>query len=628
MFGNIMQHGKKKLMPYSRLRLSASAYFYRYGKGKPKDFRKLVGPLFEKIKKEKKIRITSILIRAVNKIPKVEGCSKCRVSALCFRYKSKVPFIADDAKETKYAYLCIVDFDGFIVISKKNIVLPASFMEELTPVPAQTLSECLLTNASRFESIATTNMARSDSAIRGKSYTARDLAVSLPNIGNNTYALNRMRIFNAKKKERSSLHLTTSRISQSNQSKEEFKDYLIWAAKMRDIIEGAPQDDASSKPTTCSFIENFAKTTAYKDNGEDLTPKACLILPEHIAAIQEGLESTRTTVSDNCELLEQIKGKTNEVFMLSPGAEKDTYVGNWYSYNLKVKKQGGAIKLLSEKLGKVMFAPDKDAPDDRISILQYLNAENCFVVYFDNSTKCYYNKNLYEDSNLLGNIKRYESILKDDVDAQYCMEEKRLNADADMFCDSLFAWVEEKCKDDYDYLILEDMGPEWADYIGIGDGKISLFHLKAKSKAKTKAEDKAKDKSEETGPLQISALHEVISQAQKNIGLLRPNEDLLKRHEKKWKRDWQGKEGFTRLRRGKNIDDAVELWQKNNYDINTSYEVHIATNSLSRKAALDTLMKAQNSSEPPVNALHLAWLLSGLLSACLEQNAKLFIHCI
>lgn len=607
MFDNIMQRGQKGPIPYSRLRLSASAYFYRYGKGEPKDFRKLVGPLFEKIKKEKKIRITSILIRAVNKIPKVEGCSKCRVSALCFKYKSKVSFIANGPEETKYAYLCIVDLDGFIVISKKNIVLPASFMEELTPVPAQTLSECLLTNASRFESIATTNMARSDSAIRGKSYTARDLAVSLPNIGNNTYALNRMRIFNAKKKERSSLHLTTSRISQSNQSKEEFKDYLIWAAKMRDIIKKAGAKKGK-RPTSALFLGNFAEPSSYEEEYEQLEPIACLFLPDAVNTIRERLEGEKDEAA--LELANKLKGASLDTIKINSSTGK----GKWLSYKMQLELTKQGIKLISEELDKIKLAWDPHNPDAKISVRSYLNRNKSFVVFFKDICKNYFNNTLYEDKNLLGNVERVKELIRGDVALSYCGSEKETNKSGKKFAESLFAWAEDTQKKEYDYLICDDGSGEWADYIGISKQKVSLFHMKAKggSSAKTRIMD----------------TYDVLGQALKNLCWLRPSDVAL---EKLAVPRWKGLVGagcnIRRMRTKGSAQNAYMTWKAAKSDVETKYAVHVVTSAFSCKEVKGMINKAMVSPESEPRGLRLVWLLSGLYTACLEQNAELVIHC-
>lgn len=603
-----MKQRKQKFVHYSKLRLSASAYFYRYCKGAHKDFRKRIETLFDKIKSGREIVDDGIHIEAVNKTPKGKGCPKCRVSALCFPYKSKVPFIADDPKEIKYAYLCIVDFDGYLVISKKNIVLPASFMDELSPIPAKTLSEFLLTNESLFESIATTNMARSDSAIRGKSYTARDLAVSLPNIGNNSYALNRMRIFNAKIKERSSLHLTTSRVTQSNHSKEEFKDYLIWAARMCDAIKKAGAKKKKQRPTSALFLGNFAEPSSYEEEYEQLEPIACLFLPDAVNTIREHLEGGED--EDALKLANELKGTTHDTIKINSSTGK----GKWLSYKMQLELTKQGIKLISEDLDKIKFA-DPQNTDVRISVSSYLNRNNSFVVYFKDNCKSYYNKLLYEDKNLLGNIQCVKRLIRGDIKPSFCGSEKGTTPKGLKFKNSLFAWAEDTQMSDYDYFICDDSSGEWADYIGISESKVSLYHMKAKG-----------GNSAETS---IADTYEVLEQALKNLCWLRPNDETIKkRTASRWK---DGRvvaaPKIPRMRKGKCNEKVCDAWAAAKNNVQTKYAVHIVTCALSRQSAVDLISQAKLAPEREPRGLHLIWLLSSLYTACLEQNAELVIHC-
>ena len=603
-----MKQRKQKFVHYSKLRLSASAYFYRYCKGAHKDFRKRIETLFDKIKSGREIVDDGIHIEAVNKTPKGKGCPKCRVSALCFPYKSKVPFIADAPKEIKYAYLCIVDFDGYLVISKKNIVLPASFMDELSPIPAKTLSEFLLTNESLFESIATTNMARSDSAIRGKSYTARDLAVSLPNIGNNSYALNRMRIFNAKKKERSSLHLTTSRVSQSNHSKEEFKDYLIWAARMCDAIKKAGAKKKKQRPTSALFLGNFAEPSSYEEEYEQLEPIACLFLPDAVNTIRERLEGEED--GDALKLANKLKGASLDTIKINSSTGK----GKWLSYKMQLELTKQGIKLISEELDKIKFAWDPHNPDAKISVRSYLNRNKAFVVFFKDICKNYFNNTLYEDKNLLGNIERVKELIRGDVAPSYCGSEKGTNKSGKKFAKSLFAWAENTQKREYDYLICDDGSGEWADYIGISKQKVSLYHMKAKggSSAKTRIMD----------------TYDVLGQALKNLCWLRPGDVAL---EKLAVPRWEGLVGagrnIRRMRAKGSAQNAYKTWKAAKSDVETKYAVHVVTSAFSCKEVKGMIDKAMVSPESESRGLRLVWLLSGLYTACLEQNAELVIHC-
>lgn len=589
-------------LTYNNLLLGSSACFYTRKDGRYSFFGKReVEKLFSTIKGSSKC--WKIISDPPTDFTLKDGTT-CKVSALCYPITHKVSFVDAELIEKRYAYICIVDFGGFIAVNSKNITLPSDFLEQLTAIPPKTLSECLLTNDSLFESIATINTARSDSAIRSKSYTARDLAVSLPNIGNNSYALNRMRILNSG--GHSTLYLNTSRISQSNQRKP-FGEYVEWVAQMRKKIN--PEETKEEmRPSTALFLGNFAEPSSYEEEYEQLEPIACLFLANAVNTIRERLEEEKDEAAH--ELANKLTDTLHDIIKIDSSSGE----GEWLSYKLKLDLTRQGIKLISEELDKIKFAWNPQNPEAKISVRSYLNRHNAFVVYFKDICKNYFNNTLYEDKNLLGNIERVKELIRGDVAPSYCGSEKGTNKSGKKFAKSLFAWAENTQKREYDYLICDDGSGEWADYIGISKQKVSLYHMKAKggSSAKTRIMD----------------TYDVLGQALKNLCWLRPGDVAL---EKLAVPRWKGLVGagrnIRRMRAKGSAQNAYKTWKAAKSDVETKYAVHVVTSAFSCKEVKGMIDKAMVSPESESRGLRLVWLLSGLYTACLEQNAELVIHC-
>lgn len=145
-------------------------------------------------------------------------------------------------------------------------------------------------------------------------------------------------------------------------------------------------------------------------------------------------------------------------------------------------------------------------------------------IFFNDAAYVYSAGQLFFDSGIVATSEHLVAILDGTLPSSN-LEEKKLNASQSGFdSNSLFGFTEKVLAAGDDWVVLDDLSSEWADVISVNDSKklISFFHCKAGDST--------------TG---ASQLHEVVSQATKNLGYVSANRDeIMHRLNEKWINKW------------------------------------------------------------------------------------------
>ncbi len=164
-------------------------------------------------------------------------------------------------------------------------------------------------------------------------------------------------------------------------------------------------------------------------------------------------------------------------------------------------------------------------------------------------------------------------------------------------------------------ILCTDMGTEIADFVGFNDSKVILAHAKSK-------------KADEASRISASALHEVVSQAIKNMKYLSVgNTDAP--YTDTWARRWNGGPLGTadRLRLGHRSRQGSTYWKRVDAVVQshaTEREVWLVLGaSLSKKALTAELKKAT----PKPVAVQVHALLNSAWSAAQQCGVRLRIYC-
>jgi hypothetical protein len=166
-----------------------------------------------------------------------------------------------------------------------------------------------------------------------------------------------------------------------------------------------------------------------------------------------------------------------------------------------------------------------------------------------------------------------------------------------------------------EFLVCDDMGTELADFIGLDlqRRRVIAFHAKAFPVAK---------------PLSASALHEVTSQALKNLGYLQPYFVGEPKNLGRWDSSWNGGQiGVVqrRIRRG-NIT-GPQVWDRIRgalRDPRYNKEVWLVLGQGLSKAALE---RAISSASPPSETVQVIFSLHSLWSSVSAVGARLRLLC-
>jgi hypothetical protein len=190
------------------------------------------------------------------------------------------------------------------------------------------------------------------------------------------------------------------------------------------------------------------------------------------------------------------------------------------------------------------------------------------------------------------------------------MKEKKLNGAGTGFDPSgLFGFVEQQCSA-MDYLVLEDLGAELADYISIEGPTVTYWHCKSGSPA-----------------VGASGLHEVVGQALKNLSVVRATEAEFKRLAGKWKGNWNNNASIPRLRKGLSVPGFMAALQSAMASANYRPRVVLVVGGLEANAMKKALGRLQPGTPTPANVTQALWLLSTFVDACKEQGAEVEVIC-
>jgi hypothetical protein len=164
-------------------------------------------------------------------------------------------------------------------------------------------------------------------------------------------------------------------------------------------------------------------------------------------------------------------------------------------------------------------------------------------------------------------------------------------------------------------LVCDDMGTEIADFIALDETnrRVIAIHAKAFSTAK---------------PRSAGALHEISSQALKNLGYLQPYFVGEPKNLSRWNNQWQGPQGrvTSRIRRGGPITGRA-AWNKVRaalLDPQTLREVWLVLGQGPSQSALDA---EKQKPQPAAEVVQMLYSLQSTWGAVSSVGARLRIFC-
>ena len=249
---------------------------------------------------------------------------------------------------------------------------------------------------------------------------------------------------------------------------------------------------------------------------------------------------------------------------------------------------------------------------DRTSLRSFLDHNDHFLVLFDDTSLAYVFGTLYRDDAFAAGDDTLLRYLKADARLASATDEKggftALQTTFDP--NSVFGIV-------VDTLVCDDLGDEWADFIGLNDRGdvpiLSFYHAKH-------------------GDLSLGAspFHVAVSQAIKNLGRLALPAEVMDRKIASWAGVYSNDGVQTHIPRVLRGGDAAALSQsfrEARLAPGLVKRVCIVTSSLSRQQVAEALEAIRLGEAPEAHFVQLYWLLLSFFSACAEVGAVGTIVC-
>ncbi|MFT3770938.1 MAG: hypothetical protein QM820_36425 [Minicystis sp.] len=180
--------------------------------------------------------------------------------------------------------------------------------------------------------------------------------------------------------------------------------------------------------------------------------------------------------------------------------------------------------------------------------------------------------------------------------------------------DSVFGTIENVIAKE-SILVCDDLGDEWADYVGIDEQTktITLYHAKHGSPTTS-----------------ASAFQVVVGQALKNLGRVGVLRDNLEGKKHGWGETYRAENITTlikRIRRGGTVDDVVRAYEQVAALPARRARVAIVASFLSKTEIEDSFARIEKNGTMRRQDPQRVWLISSFVSLCREASAEAIIYC-
>ena len=600
------------------LRAAKSAHFYKKRRRLPKD---AIEELFRSIR-EKSVAVTRNIFSHVK-----EQYGHSQWSAIAFFYERGPSFLVypeehDHTKERICGFVMLVEYREYAVLFKSGLDLPATFKTKyFQRVGDQNFEAAIAPVDATFEQIKLRNMTTSKHTLRSKTLEANNLQNVIGRAGASRFIAQGYRV--RQNGEHLSATPNTGRLSQRS-DKAPYKELIAWA-------ENSIETLGEEAPALSPFIQAFARPINLESMPANLSPTYIAFdvpqltedifeVPEEIRLVR-GIGDAAVPLDKNeteiiLAALDQnfaVRKTRSELEIVDP--RNNAPVGNISINKNRISLRRLSIPEMDDIYVESVNPPAQDAAG--IPLKRYIDQNDLFAILFNDLAVVYLGGTLYRDSNLtdgrsfLLHIRSYAQL-------NAVTSEKGMFADrqASFDADSVFGVVVDHIADRRELLVCDDLGDEWADFIGVNDDSqpktFSFYH--AKHGAAT---------------LGASSLHVAVSQAIKNLGRLNPSDDEIATKIDRWEARYTNANVETSIQRitGGNADVLRTKLTHTLLSPDTIRRVFIVTSSLSRRQVQQQFTDIQGGNAPSAHFVQLYWLLMSFFSACSEVDANGYVIC-
>lgn len=550
-----------------------------------------------------------------------------------FKIQTEPSFITDSRLlETKYGYCTIVKYKEYILINSKFCSLNKEVIKIIgTELPFEEFTKYFTKDTAEFEKITLSNSSIM-SGIRSRIIEGQKLQENFRPIYSSKHVLKAFRVL--QDGVVFSQSPSTSKLNYRN-GKLKVEEYINWCKTIIDSINtnnSSKYFDNFAKPVDISKMKELVPTIIFIDlnflkdyedlrfitRQEQVEIESCFIFKYYNGLFNlQNLSNDKYIIDYNYPyvLSSRINLKLNK--NNSSSLQKIKYTTNnriedafktSKNKQLKINKNKKTITYHIEDID--VFYKYKD--DDKEITLKEL-IENNSTILFDNSQFFYYKKTLFQDSKLQDSgFLRYFHAENNMINAK--SEKGIFNQNSvDFSDDSIFDILEKRLRGlEYTDIICDDLGNERADYIAFDENRLGFFHAKYKQV------------DSDRGKKSASALHDVVSQALKNLVFLDniENINLEQTYQHKWLEKYKNNNIQTQINRiresANSSNSIVERIKETNRQINVQKYMVLVVNFISKSEISDYIQNPSTNTNTQIQQI--VWLLSSFISTCQEMN--------
>lgn len=593
------------------LQASKSCYFYRQ---KAPITTVAITALFRAIRKAQKSPSNNLF----SFIRQSHGASIW--SALCFQFDKTPAFLpgTEDVIDRVTGYLLIVEHRDYVAIFKSQIDVPSDFAKRhLQRIGAQDVDRGLTSKDSVFAKVRLKHMTVSPSALHNKTLEGSNLQNTVGMASSARFAPLGYSFTEAN--EYFSTTPRTGRIS-IRADRAGYLDLVDYACDIINRLHPRP-----GRPSSSPFLAAFARPLELSDLTASPTQFAVdtailgqAIFDDELIRLvkRDGVGYRELPKAE----VDPILSELTDILRIAKNAAGKLLVSQSTSGvevgEIAINKTRIALKSLRMPLLAGVYVEDAQfaigTDDDRVPLKQFIDKQGTFIVLFDQPRFAYLDGSLYQDDSLVNGGSQFLGYLFGNAELATVTDEKGTftTAHRTFDPDSTFGVVLSTVAPEDDVMVCDDLGDEWADFVGFRTDPVSprvtFYHAKH-------------------GELTLgaSAFHVSVSQAIKNLGNLTLPAPAMSKKFARWDKLYTNdrvRTGIHRTCRGTPIDSrtAVEFCRNAPH---TFKRVAIVTSSLSKTAVEQTFKDIEAGHTASPYFVQLYWLLSSFFAACSEVGA-------
>lgn len=544
-------------------------------------------------------------------------------SAIAFNYERRPAFLPEQNAiwEVVCGFLLFVEYDGHAAVFRSRLDLTSTFkLNHVTKLSAERVNMAIARPDAIFEKVRLKHMTLSRQALRTKTLESNDLSNAVGPASSSRYIAQGYALRSG------AGHYTatpsTGRIAQrADQSG--YLGLIDYAAAVVDELQTATAAPAA-------FIQSFARPISFSELG-NTQPTAFAVDTAALSDAIYELEEIRLVRLAGEDWLPLTHGERQTLLadlsaiMEVSGADARRDLTNdagdilgW----IRLNKAHIALRNLSlascagVEVERSEFPLGQDP--ERISLCTYLDRERAFIILFDDMSLAYIDGELYRDGGLAQGSPQLLSYLKSEPSLAHVTSEKGGFAVAQTAfqATSTFGAVSAHVSSGDQVLVCDDLGDEWADFIGLDNSaspkRITFYHAKH-------------------GALSLGAspFHISISQAIKNLGRMALPAGELANKVTTWATTYSNDGVQTQIPRTVRAtqNPIVDEFNAARSAPDTIRRVMIVTSSLSLQEVEQALQDVAAGQRPSPYFVQLYWLLMSFFSACAEVNAHGYVVC-